>query len=54
LFFSVTPSADLFLFFKAALASNMPEVAFHKQMQKLIGGWYSEGAVRSNHEREAD
>lgn len=37
---------DLFLFFKAAQASNMPDVAFHKQMQKLIGGWYSQGAVK--------
>lgn len=38
---------DLFLFYKAALASDMPDFAFHKQMQKLIGGWFSAGAVLS-------
>jgi hypothetical protein len=37
---------DLFLFFKAAQAASMPDIAFHKQMQKLIGGWYSQGAVK--------
>jgi hypothetical protein len=37
---------DLFLFHKAALAGNMPEQAYHRQMQKLIGGWYSQGAVK--------
>jgi len=37
---------DLFLFYKAACASAMPEYAFHKQLKKLIGGWYSEGAVQ--------
>jgi len=41
---------DLFLFYKAACASAMPEFAFHKQLQKLIGGWYSKGAIHAENE----
>lgn len=44
---------DLFLFYKAACASAMPEFAFRRQLQKLIGGWYSKGAIYGAPDTEA-